>query len=50
MARRVMLGAGLRAEQIAEIRGYADRHILITSDPTDSRNRRISVIMKYEGQ
>jgi chemotaxis protein MotB len=50
MARRVMLGAGLRAEQIAEIRGYADRHILITSDPTDSRNRRISVIMKYEGR
>jgi chemotaxis protein MotB len=50
MARRVMLGAGLRSEQIAEIRGYADRHILITSDPTDSRNRRISVIMKYEGQ
>jgi chemotaxis protein MotB len=50
MARRVMLAAGLRAEQIAEIRGYADRHILIASDPTDSRNRRISVIMKYEGQ
>ena len=39
----------LRSEQIAEIRGYADRHMLITSDPSDSRNRRISVIMKYEG-
>ena len=50
MARRVMLAAGLRGEQISEIRGYADRHILIPSDPTVSRNRRISVIMKYEGQ
>jgi chemotaxis protein MotB len=50
MARRVMLGAGLKPDQISEIRGYADRHILIASDPTDSRNRRISVIMKYEGQ
>ena len=48
MARRVMLASGLRAEQIAEIRGYADRHLLITTDPGDSRNRRISVIMKYE--
>jgi chemotaxis protein MotB len=50
MARRVMLAAGLRSEQISEIRGYADRHMLIPSNPTDSRNRRISVIMKYEGQ
>jgi chemotaxis protein MotB len=50
MARRVMLAGGLRSDQISEIRGYADRHLLITSDPADSRNRRISVIMKYEGQ
>lgn len=34
----------------SEIRGYADLLILIPSDPTDSRNRRISVIMKYVGQ
>jgi len=49
MARRIMLAAGLRAEQVSEIRGYADRRIYIPSDPTDSRNRRVSVIIKYQG-
>jgi len=50
MARRIMLAAGLRAEQVSEIRGYADRRIYIPADPTDSRNRRVSVIIKYAGQ
>ena len=49
-ARRIMLAAGLRADQVSEIRGYADRRIFIPSDPNDSRNRRVSVIMKYQGQ
>jgi chemotaxis protein MotB len=47
MARRIMVAAGLRAEQVSEIRGYADRRIYIPSDPADSRNRRVSVIIKY---
>jgi chemotaxis protein MotB len=47
MARRVMLAAGLRGDQVAEIRGYADRRTLASLDPADSRNRRVSVIMKY---
>jgi chemotaxis protein MotB len=49
-ARRIMLAAGLRAEQITEIRGYADHRTLISSNPADSRNRRVSVIVKYLGQ
>jgi chemotaxis protein MotB len=48
MARGIMLAYGVRADQIAEIRGYADRRILFPSNPTDSRNRRVSVVMKYE--
>lgn len=48
MARRIMLAAGLRADQVSEIRGYADRRIFIPANPNDSRNRRVSVIMKYE--
>ena len=48
MARRIMVAAGLRAEQVSEIRGYADRRIYIPTDPTDSRNRRVSVIIKYQ--
>jgi chemotaxis protein MotB len=49
-ARRIMLAAGLRTEQVSEIRGYADQRALIATDPSDSRNRRVSVIMKYLGK
>ena len=47
MARRILLSYGVRSEQIAEIRGYADRRILFPGDPSSSRNRRISVVMMY---
>jgi chemotaxis protein MotB len=49
-ARRIMLAAGVRNEQVTEIRGYADHHTLIAAVPADSRNRRVSVIVKYIGQ
>jgi flagellar motor protein MotB len=49
MTRRILLSHGVRPDQIAEIRGYADRRILFRSDPSDSRNRRVSVVMKYGG-
>jgi chemotaxis protein MotB len=49
-ARRIMLAAGLRNEQVTEIRGYADHHTLVPGDPADSRNRRVSVIVKYLDQ
>ncbi len=48
MARRIMLANGLRADQVAEIRGYADRNNLIPSDPADSRNRRVWIVLKYQ--
>ncbi len=47
MARRLMLGFGLKAEQVAEIRGYADRRP-ITTNPLESRNRRVSVVLQYQ--
>jgi len=50
MARRIMVASGLRPEQITEIRGYADHRILIGGNPADSRNRRVSVVMKYQNQ
>jgi len=50
MARRIMVADGLRSDQVSEIRGYADHRILIAADPADSRNRRVSVVMKYLGQ
>jgi chemotaxis protein MotB len=50
MARRIMIARGLKPDQVSEIRGYADRRILVVGNPADSRNRRISVVMKYQGQ
>ncbi len=46
MARRIMLADGLRPDQIAEIRGFADKRPL-TGDASDSRNRRISVVVRF---
>lgn len=47
MTRRFMLDHGLREDQIVEIRGYADHRNLVP-DPLDSRNRRVSVVLKYD--
>ena len=49
MARRIMVADGLRADQVAEIRGYADRRALVAGDPANGRNRRVSVVMKFLG-
>jgi len=46
-ARRVMEDGGLRTEQVVELRGLGPKRLLIEDDPNDSRNRRISVILKY---
>jgi chemotaxis protein MotB len=50
MARRIMIASGLRLEQVSEIRGYADRRMLIANNSADSRNRRVSIVMKYQNQ
>jgi len=42
-ARRAMLHGGLQKDQIAEVRGFADRKPRIKLDPTDPRNRRITI-------
>ena len=47
MARRLMLGHGLQADRVAEIRGFADRKP-ITADSSESKNRRVSVVLRFE--
>jgi chemotaxis protein MotB len=47
MTRRLMVANGVPDEHISEIRGYADRQTLVAGDPADSRNRRVSVVLKY---
>ncbi len=44
-ARRILLANGLRESQISQIRGWADRDLLVPEDPYSPRNRRVSITM-----
>jgi chemotaxis protein MotB len=47
-ARRLLETAGVRPGQVAEMRGFADQHLLNPADPNDARNRRVSVVVKFQ--
>ena len=46
-ARRLMQENGVRADQVAQVRGFADQRLRTPADPLDPSNRRISVIVQY---
>jgi chemotaxis protein MotB len=46
-ARKLMQANGLRPEQVAQVRGYAERQLRHPEDPAAASNRRISVIVQY---
>jgi chemotaxis protein MotB len=46
-ARRVMMAHGVRLDQVAQVRGFADQRLMLPADPTHASNRRISVIVQY---
>ena len=46
-SRRFMMQNGLRADQVAEVRGFADQRLRSPKTPDDASNRRISLIVKY---
>jgi chemotaxis protein MotB len=46
-ARKLMHDSGLRASQVAEVRGYADQRLRKPDEPNHPSNRRISVTVKY---
>jgi len=46
-ARRVMQANGLRADQVIQVRGFADQRLRKSEAPLDPANRRISVIVQY---
>jgi chemotaxis protein MotB len=46
-ARKIMQESGLKPDQIAEIRGFADQQLRLPDKPEDASNRRISIIIKY---
>jgi chemotaxis protein MotB len=47
-ARRLMAEFGIPAERISEVRGYAERHPLLPSAPDDARNRRVSLVVRFQ--
>ena len=47
-ARRLMREKGLRPDQITQVRGFADQRLRTPEDPENPRNRRISVIIRFE--
>jgi chemotaxis protein MotB len=46
-ARRVMQANGIHADQITQVRGFADQRLRKPDAPLDPANRRISVIVQY---
>lgn len=47
-ARRLMLGEGVRPDQIAQVRGFADRQPREGLQPQDPLNRRVTMIVQYQ--
>jgi len=45
--RRLMQQNGLRADQVADVRGFADQNLRNPAAPTEASNRRITVLLKY---
>ena len=49
-ARQLMEVSGLYPGQVREVRGFADRFPMIENDPSDSRNRRVSLVVLYRAR
>ena len=47
-ARRLMFQNGVRAEQVTQVRGFADQRLRKADAPLDPANRRISLIVQYQ--
>jgi chemotaxis protein MotB len=46
-ARRLLHGYGVRPEQVVEVRGFADQKPYNNKDLFDSKNRRVSVVVRF---
>jgi chemotaxis protein MotB len=47
-ARELLDAHGLRPDQVREVRGFADKYPMIVEDPTDARNRRVTIVVLYQ--
>jgi len=46
-ARQLMVSKGIRADQVSQVRGFADQNLRKPKEPEDPSNRRVSVIVQY---
>jgi chemotaxis protein MotB len=46
-ARRLMQSHGIQANQITQVRGFADQRLRLPQQPDDPSNRRVSLIVQY---
>ena len=49
-ARQLLEVSGLYSGQIREVRGFADKFPMITDNPHDHRNRRVSLVVLYQAR
>jgi chemotaxis protein MotB len=49
-SRRIMQQHGLRSDQVAQVRGFADQQPRNAKDPSDPANRRITILVQYGEQ
>jgi chemotaxis protein MotB len=47
-ARRIMQENGVRVDQIAQVRGFADQQLRLPAKPEDPSNRRITIIVQFK--
>jgi len=46
-ARKLLQDAGVRQDQISQVRGYADQSLRVPTNPLDPSNRRVSLIVQW---
>jgi len=46
-ARKLIQQSGVRADQVDDVRGFADQRLRKPNDPTSPSNRRVSIVVKY---
>jgi chemotaxis protein MotB len=46
-ARKLIQQSGVRLDQVADVRGFADQRLRKPEDPFSPSNRRVSIVVKY---
>jgi len=47
-ARKLIQEFGVRANQVADVRGFADQKLRKPAEPNSASNRRVSIVVKYQ--